>query len=250
MTCSQEKSKPHPKVLVGCPVSDYHKYCTEEYIKSIKSLTYDNYDILLVDNSKDDDFYNSIKDLVPVIRWGYKPNTYDRIISCRNLLRQKVLDGGYDYLFSLEQDVIPPRNVIERLLSYEKNIISGVYFKPDIYENYREPVAMLWVLHPDDPNKVLPIRKDIINGNNLIKVDMCGLGCAIIHRKVLEKIRFRYDLADCSCTDDIFFSRDSKKQGFEIHSDTAVKCKHILSGRTWCWKDIWEDIMVKKAEEK
>ena len=105
------KNEEKSKVLVGCPVSDYHEYCTEQYIQAIKNLTYNNYDILLVDNSKDDRFYNSIKDNVPVIRDKYQPNVYDRIISSRNLLRKKTLEGGYDYLFSLEQDVIPPKNV-------------------------------------------------------------------------------------------------------------------------------------------
>ena len=67
----------NPKILLGCPISDYHDYCTEEFIGSIKNLTYNNYDILLIDNSKDDRFFNSIKDKVPVIRAGYKDSAYD-----------------------------------------------------------------------------------------------------------------------------------------------------------------------------
>ena len=41
------KNEEKSKVLVGCPVSDYHEYCTEQYIQAIKNLTYNNYDILL-----------------------------------------------------------------------------------------------------------------------------------------------------------------------------------------------------------
>jgi len=41
-----------PKILLGCPTSDYKEYCLKEYVKSVKTLDYPCYDILLVDNSK------------------------------------------------------------------------------------------------------------------------------------------------------------------------------------------------------
>jgi len=232
------KTEENPKVLVGCPVSDYHEYCTDEYLKAVKTLSYTNYDILLVDNSKDDGFFNSIKDEVPVIRTEYNENVYERIINSRNILRQKALEGAYDYFFSLEQDVIPPRNVIERLLIYKEDITTGLYFKPWDEENSKEPVAMIWVKHRSEPNKVVPVRGNILNGNNLVRVDFCGLGCILISKKVLEKIKFRYDPSDCIGTDDIFFCKDAAKHGFNIYADTAVKCKHLLSGRTWTWNDL------------
>ena len=34
----------------------------------------------------------------------------------------------YDYFLSLEQDVIPPKDIIEQMLKSEKKIITGVYF--------------------------------------------------------------------------------------------------------------------------
>ena len=49
----------NPKVLVGAPVCDLYEYCFDEFLDTIKGLNYDNYDILLVDNSKDDKFFNN-----------------------------------------------------------------------------------------------------------------------------------------------------------------------------------------------
>jgi len=230
--------QPKPKILVGCPVSNYHEYCTDEYIDSVNNLTYDNYDVLLVDNSKDNSFYDKIKDRVPVIKTSYLENAYDRVIESRNILRQKALEGGYDYLLSLEQDVIPPRNVIEKLLSNCKQITTGIYFKPGMYENHREPIALVWVKSKNDQTKAVPVRSDIINGDNLIKVDLCGLGCVLISHNALEKIKFRYDLKDCPATDDIFFCKDAEKEGFEIYADTSIKCRHLLKGRDWHWEDL------------
>ena len=232
------KTEENPKVLVGCPVSDYHEYCTKEYLEAIKSLTYTNYDILLVDNSKDDRFYNTIKDKVPVLRTGYHPNVYERVIRSRNALRQRALDGGYDYFLSLEQDVIPPRNVIERLLKYGKKIISGVYFIPEMKNGKARLAPMIWAEHQADPKKKLDIREDIINGKNLIKAGACGLGCVLIHRKVLEQIPFRYNTSEGDGIDDSFFSLDARNKGFEIYADTAIKCLHLIKGRNWYWKDL------------
>ena len=43
------------RILVGAPVSDMYRYCQEEFLTAIKSFSYDNYDILLIDNSEKDD---------------------------------------------------------------------------------------------------------------------------------------------------------------------------------------------------
>ena len=61
----------YPKILVGGPVSDHHDYCFDSFVKSLKSLSYQNFDILLVDNSKDNNFFNKIKDLFPTIKIPY-----------------------------------------------------------------------------------------------------------------------------------------------------------------------------------
>ena len=50
-----------PKILVGCPTSFHKEYCLNEYAKSVKELSYNNYDILLVDNSSDDNYLDKIK---------------------------------------------------------------------------------------------------------------------------------------------------------------------------------------------
>ena len=109
-----------PKILVGCPTSHHKAYCLKEYAEAVKSLDYPNYDILLVDNSPDEDYINKIKEHgLSVIKGHYFEGARDRIIASRNILRQKAIDEGYDYFFSLEQDVIPPRDIY----SLSRNII-------------------------------------------------------------------------------------------------------------------------------
>ena len=106
------------KILIGCPTSEHKSYCLKEYIEAVKKL---NCDVLLVDNSECEEYYNKIKSLgVNVIKDRYYKKARNRIVSSRNLLKEHCLKNGYDYLFSLEQDVIPPLDVIERLLKLNK----------------------------------------------------------------------------------------------------------------------------------
>ena len=88
-----------PKILVGCPTSFHKEYALEAYAKAIKSLTYKNFDILLVDNSEDNKYFEKIKSFnIPVIKGPYFPSARDRIVASRNLLREKVIKD-YDYFF-------------------------------------------------------------------------------------------------------------------------------------------------------
>src|SRR3989344_8392157 len=94
-----------PKVLVGVPVSDMHEYCFEEFLDSIKNFTYKNYDILLIENSEKDDFYEKIKNIgIEVLRLKGIEKIREKVMTAHNMLRERALEKGYDYLFILDQD--------------------------------------------------------------------------------------------------------------------------------------------------
>lgn len=232
------------KILIGCPTSDYHKYCLKEYIEGLKSFTYPNFDVLLVDNSKNNNYTEEIKKYnINVIKYPYTESARDRIINSRNLLREKFLKGNYDYFFSLEQDVIPPKDIIERLSAHKKEIVSGVYFaeKNLVGEKFSQKILLpvLYDFVKDKDGKDIPenmrfFREDELN-NGLKEVKASGLGCILIHKKILENIKFRYDKDGF---DDVFFCQDARAKGFKIFADTSIICKHLIKNRPWNCKDI------------
>lgn len=229
-----------PKVLLGCPTSDYKEYCLEEFAEGLKRLTYPNFDILLIDNSEDDRYYNKIKSLgIPVLRSEFTEKARDRIVRDRNILRKKVLDEDYDYFFSLEQDVIPPFDVIERMIKRQKKIVSGIYCKE--YYVTKEPKVV--VIQPliykkvsEDPNallsKVQQFKWEEVKGDDLIEIGACGVGCLLIHRDILKDIEFRYD-PERDAFDDMWFCIDADLKGFKIYADCSIKCKHLVQGMDW-----------------
>lgn len=238
--------KSNPKVLVGSPVSDLYDYCFKEFVESRKSLTYKNHELFFIDNSKTESFSKKLKEnKLPFKRIEYLENARERMVVSRNLLRKKISEEGYDFFLNLDQDIIPPNDIIERMLKNNKKIQTGVYF---VYnnqyssENSRYLIPTLWV-SDEVSSKVIDgasvrlMHPKETEQDNVVKVISCGSGCLLVHRDVLEKIEFRYD-PFFPYFDDNWFCRDAFYQGFEIYADLSIKCKHLIKGKPWSWVNV------------
>ncbi|HLD15815.1 MAG TPA: glycosyltransferase family 2 protein [Candidatus Nanoarchaeia archaeon] len=225
-----------PKVLVGCPTYDGMDYCLERYVKAVKNLSYPNYDVLLIDNSKDDKYAEKIKKLgLKVVHISRDLEPKKLIAKARNVLRQRAIEGNYDFLLSLEQDVIPPRTIIERMLRHGKKIVSGIYFKhftiklkiatKEIVKKQIRPILYLPI--PNHEDKMHFCTAKDVEGDKLLQARMAGLGAIIIHKDVLNKIEFRVP-EDLSTYDDACFADDVIKNNLHIYADTSIKCKHLI----------------------
>ncbi|MBS3151239.1 hypothetical protein J4443_02560 [Candidatus Woesearchaeota archaeon] len=236
-----------PKVLVGSPVSDLYDYCFGEFADSRKSLTYPNYDLFFIDNSKLESFSKKLKDNnLPFTRIKYLENARERMVRSRNLLREKTLKEGYDYFLNLDQDIIPPKDIIERMLKHNKTILTGVYFVYNSqYSNQQASylIPTLWVSDIDfskaslDGASVRLMHPRELEDNNVVRVVSCGSGCLLIHKSALEKIEFRYD-PFFPYFDDNWFCRDAFYNGFDIFADTSIKCRHLIKEKPWKWTEL------------
>lgn len=109
-----------PRILVGSATHQVKEYCFPEWVERVKSLTYPDYDIFVVDNSPSDEL--SGKYDVP-IRWIGGDQSPDQWLNriCRSMaeIQKHFLVGPYTHWMNIESDVIPPRDVIERMLAYK-----------------------------------------------------------------------------------------------------------------------------------
>ncbi len=225
------------KLLVGCPTSFHKSYCLQEYLNGVKALTYPHYELVLVDNSPDTSYYDLLESKdVTVFKTPYSAETArERIVISRNMLRQYILENDYDYFLSLEQDVIPPPDVIERLLSHQKPVVSGVYYKDYVIkkgDTVTETIIMPLLFRRRLDNSFIQLLERDVLEPALLSVDIAGLGCVLIHRDVLEKVSFRYE-PDQIVFDDFWFCQDLAKEHIPLYADTRVKCKHLLRGMDW-----------------
>ena len=228
-----------PKILVGCPTSFHKEYALEQYVESIKALTYPNFDILLVDNSKDDVYFKRIKKLsLPVIKGPWFESARDRIVASRSILREKVLKENYDYFFSLEQDVLPPKDILERLLKHNKKLITAVYFANNVIPSSQtsELIPLVYKLIDENTLDMRSLNEaELWKNPGLMEVVSAGLGCVLIHKDILEKVKFRYEK---NTFDDRWFFIDCYNKKIKVFADTSIKCKHLIFNRPYPWSKI------------
>tara|TARA_Y100000310_G_scaffold144893_3_gene144248 strand:+ start:58977 stop:59738 length:762 start_codon:yes stop_codon:yes gene_type:complete len=248
-----------PKILIGAPTAAPYMYCLAEYVARVKELSYDNYDVVLVDNSETEGYKEVIESFgIKAIRAPeFISDSRERLAASRNILRKKALDEGYDYFLSLEQDVIPPKDIIEQLLQHKKKVMTGVYFKPvllnlahkgEVVKQVKKLMPLLGGFIPGMQEKMHWYSAEEVTGRKIIQVRFSGLGCVLMHRDVLEKIKFRVEKR-VFCHDDVWFSHDLYDKGFALFCDTYVKCKHLLKEKPKnlfldCKKDFNPNLVV------
>jgi hypothetical protein len=231
------------RVLVSSPTAAAKNYCFESWIDNVMGFSYPEFDIALYDNTEDGgkncEYLNSyvknnygslhnFKAVNSLIKHNEKiSSVIAKLCLSHNDCRGNTLIGGYDYLFHLETDVFPPKDVIERLMFRGKNVIGGVY---DI-DSGKHRVPMI--------TERIEIKKNYVSvfwtgrhGNNvrlfdgnIHEVAQIGLGCVLISKKALERITFRYD-PNRNCHPDTFFSEDCAKKKIPTHIDTSIVCRH------------------------
>ena len=227
-----------PKVLVASPTYEGHKYVIEEYLDRVKNLSYPYYSVLLANNGKTKTFTRwLIKQGVKVLKTPYVDNPFERIKISRNTIINYVLQHpDIEYVLLLDTDVIPPKNIIQKLLKHKKNLAGGL-------------------VHAGFENKVPSVLKDgylIKNGRmglsfyswkeikemrkkrNLHKVYATSAACLLVHRKVFESgAKFRYT-PSINVGEDVWFFSECNEKGFKFHVDVSQRITHInKSKRRW-----------------
>jgi len=238
-----EKPIDLPKVLVCAPQHDSKKYCWETWKTTVKNLTYSNYDVYLADNSETGEFAMEMEEEGFVVeRVGYDlSGVLERTTKAHEACRQYALNNNYDYMLHLETDVIPPLDVIERLLTSRKLVVSGVY---DIFHGKMRK-SMVQVAEPLDrfknAYKTVPFiehEEPLLYNGNLKQVYHAGIGCALISRKAFENVPFRFVKGEMHHAD-TWFANDCHQKDIPVFIDTTVQCKH-LNGT---WLDVMDEIL-------
>jgi hypothetical protein len=122
-----------PKVLVACPVHVIKKYAVRKWIDNVKSFTYPNYDIYVVDNSPSDAFHKNYLQEVDSIHINTDQQLpILRINRSMEVIRRKADTYSYDFWFNLEIDVIPQvSNIIQEMVKisteFELDILNHAY---------------------------------------------------------------------------------------------------------------------------
>lgn len=130
----------------------------------------------------------------------------------------------YDYLFAVDSDMSFKPDTLKRLLSHDKDVVSGLYIQ-------RKPGEHILELYRNGHN----IPYGDIKNLGLVEIDACGFGCVLVKSKVFSTIgypQFVYKSAldhKDTVSEDVYFCMKAKQFGFSIYADANVICDHIGS---------------------
>jgi len=224
------------KTLIGVIQSEANHYCQSEWIENLKSLEGD-FEVLIVENSFDDDNFNMLKGVFKhVLKGPYINVIKDRIIENRNIVLNWFREHKeYDNLIFLDSDIFPPKETLNQLLSRKKDIIGTVCWIVGSAHSYRAA----WNFFKDDveSGKHLDYVEHITQNEtkfhdigDIVEIKEIGLGCTFFDGKMLRKefdLMFRdtgFDLKE-----DFIFIRDLRDRGYKAYIDMKVSCFHNLT---------------------
>ena len=163
--------------------------------------------------------------------------------TARNKIAQKAIDGDFDYVLMVDNDVVLPKAVLVNLLDDAKLVTLGSYAHRDNDNIYRGRTCVC-KLYDDEGKKHFnyPLDSEYTaqelsglrdNGQYKVEIHGGGMGCAFIKTDVFRMIAYPwYDWVNYKSrrmlSEDLYFCEQCKKRGIKIYTDTRVTCGHML----------------------
>lgn len=220
-----------PRILLAAPTSKHKDYCFQEWASHVKMLTYDNFDVLIVDNTPDGGRYQQNVLSKKINSIHYDPpkgeSTYLCITKSQNEIVKYARMYNYDYIFMLESDQFPPLNVIEYLLSFRKQVVSLPYF---IGQSFASKVLYNDIedFGKNRLSKTMSLDKAFMQWNGKLKRQFNhGIGCMLISKTVFKRFGFRMPVNnEIEAHSDVYFHEDLRNNGISSFVTEAYISHH------------------------
>lgn len=164
--------------------------------------------------------------------------------TARNAIAQRAINGGYDYVLMVDNDVVLPRTVLVDMLDDPKDVCLGYYAHRDADNVYRSRMSVCkigWFNYPTESQYMASELAEIKEkGAHKIVIHGGGMGCALIRTDVFRTLSYPwYDWVNYNdsqrgmLSEDLFFCEKCRKANILIHTDTRAGCGHILRRIQW-----------------
>ena len=191
------------KILVATPTYNGMEYCFEEFLEHLKNIDSEDFDILIMDNSRTKKFFRKIRK-IPRIKVIYdetkEQRNMDRLISSRNKIIKYAIEKDYDYLLMMDSDVLVPPDILKKLLNNEKDVCSGLYFNytkvknefkflPVCYRKLEEKYYPIYEkFFPKANMKMFSRQMSLIEAKSgeLFEVSVASAGCLFLSKKAFN----------------------------------------------------------------
>jgi hypothetical protein len=188
-----------PKVLIAVPTGESAKY------------------------SNFYDFYNQLERVDGTLHMfarGQSP------AKNRNMCVQAAIDNECTHIFFLDDDVIPPKDSLQRLLTHDKDVVTGLY----PMRNFPHYPVIFNKRFANGYNKHVNLSEQ---GEGLIEITNCGFGCVLIKMEVFRKLPKPWvtlgELEADGWCDDIAFFNKVVDAGFKMYCDLTLQVDHMMT---------------------
>ena len=175
-----------------------------------------------------------------IMPWDNYITTASTLVhQARNIIHDVFLEKSLSpYLFMIDSDVLPPPDIIERLIAHDLPFVGGFYRKKEKFPvkqlDGTETVVQRPVVydysHYDKENDRHMYNQRVETKTGLEKVDGLGAGCLLIKREVIEAVgKSPFNLNQSG--EDLCFCRAVIDAGYDVVVDWDASCAH--SGVFW-----------------
>jgi len=178
--------------------------------------------------------------------WGYQ------VDQVRNLIAHWVIHQNFDYLFAVDSDIAFEPDTLVKMLSHDKDIISGIYIQRI------EGTHTIEIMRRNETGGVTHVNWGDINGQGLVSIDGCGFGCVLVKGEVFRAIPYPHFLYHSAInhantlSEDVHFCNQARAHGFTLWADTSIICDHIGSSTYRVDKNMFtpkEDLVRTRLRE-
>lgn len=168
-------------------------------------------------------FYSHIAKLEATTNYKFFTGTVGRLMVsyARDIICTRALAAGMDYILWIDDDMMIPFNVFDRLIMHHVDMVMPLTFmrippyQPVMWDDYIEKGELRFRNLTKYPKDTLFPASEIGFGVVLMKVD------------ILNKIQAPYFLMNSSIGEDIHFCYRLKEKGIQCWVDTSFGVGHI-----------------------
>lgn len=137
------------------------------------------------------------------------------IVTARNMCIDYAILTGASHLLFIDADVIPPSDIIPKLLELARPLVGGLVPGRGCHSNLRYLFGV-------------QVNGTTNSGINYTEVDYGTCGCMMITREVFSGLRFRHTLENGGMSEDPAYCKDVKTLfNTRMYLRTDVICQHM-----------------------